>query len=104
MPTKKSHLAAIKAMAVKIDTLEENMGLKSTLTTMEKNQATLIAMFEKSLRKSLLTEDESVVNRGDPVELSMFDGGDPTGWISRAEVYFRVHDTIPEVKVNLVQL
>ncbi|MCI11662.1 hypothetical protein A2U01_0032764, partial [Trifolium medium] len=38
------------------------------------------------------------------VELPMFDGEDPAGWISRAEVYFRVQDTSPEVKVSLAQL
>jgi hypothetical protein len=38
------------------------------------------------------------------VELPMFDGEDPAGWISRAEVYFRVQGTRPEVKVSLSQL
>ncbi|MCI32608.1 retrotransposon gag protein, partial [Trifolium medium] len=38
------------------------------------------------------------------VELPMFEGEDPVGWISRAEVYFRVQDTRPEIKVNLAQL
>ncbi|MCH82511.1 retrotransposon gag protein [Trifolium medium] len=38
------------------------------------------------------------------VELPPFDGEDPAGWISRAEVYFRVQSTTPEVKVSLAQL
>ncbi|MCH80314.1 Ty3/gypsy retrotransposon protein, partial [Trifolium medium] len=38
------------------------------------------------------------------VELPSFDGDDPAGWISRAEVYFRVQGTTPEVKVSLAQL
>ncbi|MCH80537.1 Ty3/gypsy retrotransposon protein [Trifolium medium] len=38
------------------------------------------------------------------VELPSFDGEDPAGWISRAEVYFRVQGTMPELKVNLAQL
>ncbi|XP_057444654.1 uncharacterized protein LOC130736899 [Lotus japonicus] len=38
------------------------------------------------------------------VELPIFDGKDPAGWISRAEVYFRVQETSPEVKVSLAQL
>jgi hypothetical protein len=38
------------------------------------------------------------------VELPMFNGEDPAGWISRAEVYFRVQGTRPEVKVSLAQL
>ncbi|PNX59484.1 retrotransposon gag protein, partial [Trifolium pratense] len=115
-------------MEAKIASLEEEMlGVKTTLTAMERNQATLIALFEKSLGKSVRTEEDSVVNDGSPtklvgegsvkgsgksstnqlrgealvefrqsvkkVELSMFDGDDPAGWISRAEVYFRVQET-----------
>jgi hypothetical protein len=38
------------------------------------------------------------------VELPSFDGEDPAGWISRAEVYFKVQGTTPEVKVSLAQL
>ncbi|MCH83460.1 RNA-directed DNA polymerase (Reverse transcriptase), partial [Trifolium medium] len=38
------------------------------------------------------------------VELPTFNGEDPAGWISRAEIYFRVQDTIPEVRVKLAQL
>ncbi|MCI75367.1 hypothetical protein A2U01_0096636, partial [Trifolium medium] len=35
-----------------------------TLSAMERNQATLIALFEKSIGKSIRTEEESVVNDG----------------------------------------
>ncbi|MCH88080.1 hypothetical protein A2U01_0008961 [Trifolium medium] len=38
------------------------------------------------------------------VELLMFNGDDPAGWIARAEVYFRVMDTSSKVKVSLAQL
>lgn len=38
------------------------------------------------------------------VELPMFNGDDPAGWIARAEVYFNVQNTTPEIKVNLAQL
>jgi hypothetical protein len=38
------------------------------------------------------------------VELPSFDGEDPAGWISRAEAYFKVQGTSPEVKVELAQL
>ncbi|CAJ2654195.1 unnamed protein product [Trifolium pratense] len=34
----------------------------------------------------------------------MFNGDDPAGWIARAEVYFNVQNTRPEIKVNLAQL
>ncbi|MCI76287.1 hypothetical protein A2U01_0097556, partial [Trifolium medium] len=62
MPAKKTQVAAIKTMEAKIASLEEEIaGVKSTLTTMEKNQAHLIALFERSLGKSVVTEDESVM-------------------------------------------
>lgn len=38
------------------------------------------------------------------VELPMFDGDDPAGWILRAEVYFQVQESRPEVRVSLAQL
>ncbi|GAU16969.1 hypothetical protein TSUD_37270 [Trifolium subterraneum] len=121
-------------MDEKIASLEEEIsGVKTTLATMERNQAKLIAMFEKSMGKSIHSEDENVAAktmgegsvqgggrantnqlegealvefRGSvkKVELPMFDGDDPAGWISRAEVYFRVQNTRSEVKVNLAQL
>lgn len=34
----------------------------------------------------------------------MFNGDDPTGWIARAVVYFRVQGTQEELKVSLAQL
>lgn len=34
----------------------------------------------------------------------MFSGEDPADWIARIEVYFRVQDTCPEIKVDLTQL
>jgi hypothetical protein len=61
MPVKKAQSAAIKKMEAKIATLEEEIaGMKATLTTMEKNQAQLIAMFERSLNKTVITEETSV--------------------------------------------
>ncbi|GAU10118.1 hypothetical protein TSUD_422340 [Trifolium subterraneum] len=125
-------------MDAKIASLEEEIhGVKATLASMEKNQATLIAMFEKSLGKTIPTEEEVALPEGGSekaiggesakisgnnthrfsdetmtefrqsvkkIELPMFDGKDPAGWISRAEVYFRVQETTPKVKVNLAQL
>ncbi|MCI37750.1 hypothetical protein A2U01_0058976, partial [Trifolium medium] len=80
---------------------------------MEKNQATLIAIGgrvkgvgEASKKKSENSSSHRL--QGDAmmefrhsvkkVELPMFDGVDPAGWILRAEVYFRVQDTTSEVK------
>jgi hypothetical protein len=125
-------------MVTRIVALEgEIAGIKATLSSMEQGQATLIAMFEKSLGKRKedggvvvveetpekgpgdgskpKTEGSSANDNNDAallefrqavkkVELPMFDGGDPAGWISRAEVYFRVQGTRPEVKVCLAQL
>jgi hypothetical protein len=47
------------------------------------------------------TEFRQSVNK---VELPAFDGEDPAGWISRAEVNFRVQNTSPEVKTSLARL
>ncbi|MCI40462.1 hypothetical protein A2U01_0061695, partial [Trifolium medium] len=80
MPAKKTQATAIKTMEAKIATLEEEiLGVKSTLTAMERNQATLIAMFEKSLGKSLMTEEESVVDKGGSVK------GVGEGWGRKSE-------------------
>ncbi|GAU42300.1 hypothetical protein TSUD_136860 [Trifolium subterraneum] len=100
---------------------------------MKESHANIIAMMEKCLGKSLATDEQSTgagqsaqnspgktkaaesstlsgealtefrhsVKR---VELPPFDGEDPAGWISRAEVYFRVQNTMPAVKVSLAQL
>ncbi|GAU46095.1 hypothetical protein TSUD_135270 [Trifolium subterraneum] len=120
----------------KIASLEADMsGVKATLGTMEQNQARLIAMFERSLGKSIPTVEERVENvvtktvggSSEPqpeqsstnqltgealakfrrsvkkVELPLFDGEDPAGLISRAEIYFRVQEIQPKVKVNLAQ-
>nr|KYP45665.1 hypothetical protein KK1_032780 [Cajanus cajan] len=38
------------------------------------------------------------------IELPMFNGEDPAGWITRAEIYFRVQETSEVVKVSLAQL
>ncbi|WJX52291.1 hypothetical protein P8452_38420 [Trifolium repens] len=54
-----------------------------------------------SIHTDPLTEFRQSVRK---VELPSFDGEDPAGWISRAEVYFRVQGTSPEIKVNLAQL
>ncbi|KAK2417448.1 hypothetical protein QL285_039746 [Trifolium repens] len=123
-------------MEARIAAMEgEIAGVKATLTTLEQGQATLIAMFERSLGKKkdgetvVLDGPESSSGQGSKkhtegsntvpiseealtefrqavkkVELPMFDGNDPAGWISRAEVYFRVQGTRPEVKVCLAHL
>jgi hypothetical protein len=125
-------------MDARVEAIEgEIAGIKATLSSMEQGQASLIAMFERSIGKRKDDADVVVVgetpekssgegskpktegsganNNNDvallefrqavkKVELPMFDGGDPAGWISRAEIYFRVQGTRPEVKVQLAQL
>ncbi|GAU37061.1 hypothetical protein TSUD_274220 [Trifolium subterraneum] len=137
MPPKNQN-QLIRVMDAKITSLEEEIhGVKATLASMEKSQATLIAMFERSLGKVVPTEEEVAIveresekatgegstkrsgnNKTDrfrddamtefhqsakKIELPMFDGKDPAGWISRAEVYFRVQETTPEVKEALLE-
>lgn len=53
------------------------------------------------IREESLAEFRHAVKK---VELPSFTGEDPAGWISRAEIYFRVQDTTPEIKVRLAQL
>ena len=36
------------------------------------------------------------------VELPNFDGSDPTGWLIRAEKFFKIHDVKPELKVEMM--
>lgn len=142
MPTKKVTPAAFTKMEAKVEALEGEMSeVRSTLADVQnavkENHASLIAMLEKCLGKSLSGEEGSASFagktsseipvssekakgtsssdlRGDvlaefrqsvkKVELPPFDGEDPAGWISRAEVFFRVQDTSPEVKVSLAQI
>jgi hypothetical protein len=66
-----------------------NGGKKSDGSGASNNDADALLEFRQAVKK---------------VELPMFDGGDPAGWISRAEVYFRIQGTRPEVKVCLAHL
>lgn len=38
------------------------------------------------------------------IELPVFDGTDPRGWLTRAELYFRVNQTPEESKIPLAQV
>lgn len=140
MPPKKTNV--LKQMEARVEALESELSeVRSTLAdvqnTVKENHASLFALLEKCLGKTLHVGEGSTgkstatVDQGSPekmkgtggsfsnlkgdamtefrqsvkkVELPAFNGEDPAGWISRAEVYFRVQDTIPEVKVNLAQL
>lgn len=80
---------------------EKNAGEGTAKNTGEASAKTSGKSGSSKLQGEALVEFRHSVKR---VELPMFDGEDPAGWISRAEVHFRVQDTIPEVKVNLAQL
>ncbi|MCI30876.1 retrotransposon gag protein, partial [Trifolium medium] len=41
---------------------------------------------------------------GKKVKLPLFDGDDPVAWITRAEIYFDVQNTIDEMRVKLARL
>ncbi|XP_050906359.1 uncharacterized protein LOC127120018 [Lathyrus oleraceus] len=124
--------ARVEALESEIS--EVRSTLVDVQNSVKTNHVNLIMMLEKCLGKSLIIDEESsikgsptrpdvsekkssaVVNslRGDTltefrqsvkkVELPAFSDDDPAGWISRAEIYFRVQDTSATVKVGLVQL
>lgn len=55
----------------------------------------------KSLKAKVLDEFKQSVKK---IELPMFDVRDPTGWITKAKIYFRVQETSSTMRVNLAQL
>jgi hypothetical protein len=124
--------AKVDALESEISVLKSTIA--EVQNSVKENHATLVAMLEKCLGKKVVEDEgsASVINNsksGTPgktekggssglsgdvltefrqcvkkVELPSFNGEDPAGWISRAEIYFRVQDTSPELKVNLAQL
>ncbi|MCH80279.1 Ty3/gypsy retrotransposon protein, partial [Trifolium medium] len=141
MPAKKITTAAFTRMEARVNALEGEISVvRSSLENFQEeakaNHASLMALLEKCIGKSLIDEGSgSVVNKtihgnqgvtekeigeasnkshtdtlsefrhsAKKVELPSFDGEDPAGWISRAEVYFRVQNTTPGVKIDLAQL
>lgn len=46
-------------------------------------------------------EDQMSITK---VELSMFDWKDPVAWITRAKIYFQLHNIFEEVKVRLAHV
>ncbi|MCI00504.1 hypothetical protein A2U01_0021523, partial [Trifolium medium] len=138
MPNRKTTKVTVTAftnMEARVEALETSIA--DVQRTMAENHASLLAMMEKCLGKSVNAGESSagVVSDATPtsqissekaketvatnlrddaltefrqsvkrVELPAFDGDDPAGWISRAEVYFRVQNTLPAVKVSLAQL
>jgi hypothetical protein len=138
MPNKKVTLTVFSKMDSRVEALEEGMeemraSLVDVQTTMREGHASLVALIEKYLGKTIRPDDGVPItipvitpppgkkdgpessaasnnvtlefrHSAKKVELPAFDGEDPAGWISRAEVYFKVQGTSPEVKVSLAQL
>src|ERR1044072_2570246 len=135
MPTKKATPAAFLKMEAKVAALEGELSVgRSTLVDVHNSvneyYASLIALLEKFLGKSMFIGEGSVSATGDQipaakvntttggagtstiredalteflqsvkkVELPTFNGEDPVGWISRAEIYFRVQNTSSDLK------
>ncbi|MCH87096.1 retrotransposon gag protein, partial [Trifolium medium] len=90
-----------KSIGKKVTTEEERVADAATKTTGEGSVHRFTPASNTQLEGEALAEFRRSVKK---VELPTFDGEDPAGWISRAEVYFRVQDTRAEVKVNLAQL
>lgn len=103
MPPKMSD--RVDALEEKLETLEESLRLR-----MEEFQKMVMEEFAK-LRSSPETssplsdeassEFKMAVKK---VELPMFDGDDPVGWVTRAETYFEVQGSSEEVKVRLAKV
>ncbi|GAU25314.1 hypothetical protein TSUD_375770, partial [Trifolium subterraneum] len=115
MPPKKVTVPAFKQMEARVEALESEISVVRTSiidvqNTVKENHASLIALIEKWEAKGgcsntthnvIVSEFRHAVKK---VELPMFTGEDPAGWISRSEIYFHVHETISEVKVKLAHL
>lgn len=121
MPPKKME-AKVTALEEKLATLE--VSLHEMQNQNKDNQEKIISLLNSSKEKnvgetshhneSVGTKKQNSDLHGEAldefrlsvkkVELPMFNGDDPAGWIARAEVYFNVQNTIPEIKVNLAQL
>ncbi|PNX79131.1 retrotransposon gag protein [Trifolium pratense] len=126
-------------MEARVEALEGEISVvRSTLTdvqnTVKENHASLVAMLERCMGKSVVIDkgSASVVVRTTPgipvasekkisdgsrvdamtefhqsvkkMELPSFDGEDPVWWISGAEMCFRIQGMSPEVKVSLAQI
>ncbi|XP_052727212.1 uncharacterized protein LOC128194836 [Vigna angularis] len=76
---------------------EGSVGNKKTKT----KENTKVGASLTALEGDPLAEFPQSVKR---IELPTFNGNDPAGWISKAEIYFKVQETSEMVKVNLAHL
>ncbi|KAJ9543643.1 hypothetical protein OSB04_023350 [Centaurea solstitialis] len=114
MGPKPNNASSSNNMGDRVDALEEAM------ISMEGNLQKSLSEFRETMLADLVKlldrqqEPPPVVGVDDrinefrmavkKVELPMFDGDDPVGWITRAEVYFEVQGTPSNVKVKLAKL
>ncbi|KAJ9564989.1 hypothetical protein OSB04_000955 [Centaurea solstitialis] len=112
----KSHNASSSnAMGDRVEALEEAVGAMEE--TLQKSLAEFRETMVVELAKLLERAPDPIVvnNRHDErlnefqmavkkVELPMFGGEDPVGWITRAEMYFEVQNTPENIKVKLAKL
>ncbi|PNY13662.1 retrotransposon-related protein [Trifolium pratense] len=84
-------------------------------TQMQHNSNVLAKLSEQMLKLTQKdgNEGETSVNNssqgesrlaGKKVKLPLFDGEDPVAWITRAEIYFDVQNTVDEMRVKLARL
>lgn len=106
-------------MGERVDALEAEMGeMKSALLVLSQQmqqQSAVLSELSKQLEKRPSPEftqtSESSANQfqesqlsGKKVKLPVFEGDDPVGWITRAEIYFDVQKTSEEMRVKLARL
>ncbi|CAI8586004.1 unnamed protein product [Vicia faba] len=124
MPPKKVKMDA-KVVALEGEMSEVKSTLIDVQNAVKTSHESLMAMFERCLGKTVLEGEGSANGKGNSsgsglynlsrdaltefrqsikkVELPSFNDEHPAGWISRAEMYFRVQGTLPELKVREVE-
>jgi uncharacterized coiled-coil protein SlyX len=112
-------------MGDRIDALETQMEtvtttLQSLASQMQQHaqqmhqQSLILTELSKHIGKKGVTQEgetssgDSVQSEsrlaGKKVKLPLFDGDDPVGWITRAEIYFDVQNTVDDMRVKLARL
>ncbi|KAJ9547857.1 hypothetical protein OSB04_020400 [Centaurea solstitialis] len=101
----------VEALEEAVITMEGNLR-RSLDSSLNEFRETILADLAKLLERQQdthpgsrsddrMTEFRMAVKK---VELPMFDGDDPVGWITRAEIYFDVQGTPENIKVKLAKL
>jgi hypothetical protein len=112
-------------MGDRIDALETHMetvttALQSLASQMQQHaqqmhqQSLILTELSKHIGKKGVTQEgetssgDSVQSEsrlaGKKVKLPLFNGDDPVGWITRAEIYFDVQNTVDDMRVKLARL